>query len=661
MCGIAGILGISPALARSAAPRMLQAMKHRGPDDTGTQIVSVGNTQNEITLLHARLAILDLSPAGHQPMRDNPPDNHAMPNWVVFNGEVFNYLEFHAALAQAGWPCRSRCDTEVILNAYRVWGADCVQKFRGMFAWCLVDSARQTAWFCRDRLGVKPLYIARPAGGGLLFASELRTLLAAGPELVPPIVNPRALESFLAQGAVVGLESIVENVTLLAPGQSLITDWAGNTQTTKQYWRIPFGMQTSSASMDDVMYTETNRRQSRSAPSSTAIAGLAETLRESVKMRLISDVPLGLFLSGGIDSTALATIAMEVADTPVQTITIGFDQPEWDESAEAAKIAQALGTKHHMLRLTGNDILADLPDVLAAIDQPTVDGFNTYYVSRAARKAGLTVAISGVGGDELFGGYASFVDVPRALRVQRRLKYLAPLRHMLSWMLAQGKTRRGAKVAEILRRAADPIQIYMLRRELFLPSDRRALLPRPSDTDPDCGIPSNILAALSADCSNLDLPNQMSLLETTTYMRNMLLRDADVFSMAHGLEIRTPLLDHQLVEKIAGLPGSWKLPIPHSKALLTEAVGRKFPAWVLNRPKRGFTFPWDAWLRGPMRDRAAQTAQNADLWTHLGINPDAPRTQWSRFMANDRRVAALQILALIVLADFATRHNLRRR
>src|SRR5262249_15455768 len=240
MCGIAGLLGVPPELARTAAPRMLAAMRHRGPDDSGIEVVPDCRGQTfPAVLVHARLSILDLAPAGHQPMADRPTGLGCRPNWVAYNGEVFNFADLHDDLAQAGWPCHSRCDTEVILHAYRVWGETCVEKLRGMFAWCLLDAERGCAWFCRDRLGIKPLYLARPAAGGLLFASELRTLLAAGPELVPPRVNPSALESFLAQGAVCGLKSIVEGVELLAPGQSLFTDWAGKPQQCRIYWRVP--------------------------------------------------------------------------------------------------------------------------------------------------------------------------------------------------------------------------------------------------------------------------------------------------------------------------------------------------------------------------------------------------------------------------------------
>jgi len=243
MCGVAGLLGIPPTLAEGVARRMLAAMRHRGPDDWGLAIIP--GSQAEIppaVFVHVRLAILEPTPAGYQPMSERPQAEGLRSNWSVYNGEVLNYRELRMELARVGWPCRTRCDTEVILHAYRAWGDSCVERMRGMFAWCLLDAERGTAWFCRDRLGVKPLYLAWPAAGGLLFASELRTLLAAGPGLVPSRVNPIALESFLAQGAVWGTESFIQGITLLSPGESLITDWDGRPRRRRQYWQLPPGL-----------------------------------------------------------------------------------------------------------------------------------------------------------------------------------------------------------------------------------------------------------------------------------------------------------------------------------------------------------------------------------------------------------------------------------
>lgn len=648
MCGIAGLLGVPHWLADEAAPRMQSAMRHRGPDDRGIERIEdpLGKAPPAV-LIHTRLSILDLSPAGHQPMADRPPGGGG-PNWVVFNGEVYNYRDLHGDLAAAGLPCRTSCDTEVILHAYRAWGEDCVERMRGMFAWCLLDRSRGTAWFCRDRMGVKPLYLARPRAGGLIFASELRTLLAAGPELVPPLVSPEALESFLAQGAVMGAGSFLEGVHLLGPGESMVTDWAGRPQSRRRYWQLepdPDGP---------------GRGVEAPLGRPEAVERLGRSLRESVGLRLIADVPLGLFLSGGIDSAALATVATEVAGTAVETISIGFDQHQYDETEAAEAVARELGTRHRSLKLTGDSVLRDLPDVLEAIDQPTVDGFNVYFVSLAARRAGLTVALSGLGGDELFGGYASFSDVPRALQLRRSTRWARPLTPALGWAMRMTGGRRGLKAAELFRRGAEPLPMYLLRRELFLPAERRMLHAPPSGSDPTCGIGLDSMEEMADRVRGMEPINQVSMFEMSLYMRHMLLRDADVFSMAHGLEVRVPLLDHRVVEQAIRMPGAWKRPDPRPKPLLVDAVGPRLPRSVYTRPKRGFTFPWDAWLRGALRERAVGALAARDTWSRLGFDPSAPTRLWERFLRGDPGVAALQVLALVVLGDYAARHDLRR-
>lgn len=648
MCGIAGLIGVSPEVAREIAPKLLAALRHRGPDDQGIQEVPDPQGKSPpAVLVHARLSILDLSSAGHQPMRDQPSDPSEAPNWIVFNGEIFNYLDLHPELRDRGWPCRSRCDTEVILNAYRAWGESCVERFRGMFAWCLMDSRQGIAWLCRDRLGIKPLYFCKPEGGGLIFASEVRTILAAGPKLVPPRVSRMALESFLAQGAVFGSQSIIDGIQMLEPGESLFTDWSGEIISRRRYWSIPG-------------HDEDGEWETSPGSRKKAVEQLSATLREAVGLRLISDVPLGLFLSGGIDSGGLTAVATEVAGTDVQTISIGFDQPQFDETEAAQAVAEQLGTRHRAIQLTGQDILSQLPKVLAAVDQPTVDGFNTYFVAGAARKAGLTVALSGLGGDEIFGGYASFTDVPRALRWRNRLKWTGDRGiHLLAELFQKSGRRSAVKAAEMLQRDPTVVQMYFLRRELFLRTERRELHLLPEGSDPASGIPLTTIAQLVRKTEGLDMANQVSRLESCAYMRHMLLRDADVFSMIHGLEVRVPLLDHKLVEMAATMPGAWKGPDPRPKPLLIDAVGPRLPSSVYTSPKRGFTFPWDAWLRGPLQQRAAVAMNHSLIWSELGLHPSAPPRLWRRFLSGDRRVSALQVLAMVVLEDFATRHSLK--
>jgi asparagine synthase (glutamine-hydrolysing) len=644
MCGIAGILGVDPELARPAAERMLLALQHRGPDDRGIEVVpSPSSGLPPAVLVHTRLAILDLGPAGHQPMVE-PPAVGSGACWITYNGEVYNFAQIREELARAGSVASSTCDTEIVLRAYREWGEEAVCRMRGMFAWCLLDPDRNRAWLCRDRLGIKPLYLARPVVGGLVFASELRALLACGPELIPRHVNARAVECFLAQGMVFGPETIIEGVELLDAGESRITDWTGALVSRKLYWQVPF----------------VPAEQTRALRRDEAVAKLAATLRESVQLHLVSDRPLGVFLSAGVDSSSIATLATEVGGKQLTTVSIGFDQPEFDESDRAAEIARDLGTDHRTLRVSGVDLSADLGRMLAVIDQPTVDGFNTYCASKMARQAGLTVALSGLGGDELFGGYASFRDLPRARRLTRVLQWTPFARPVLAGALRGVQRRSARKLRELLGRPSDSAQHYLLRRELFLPGRRRELGPLPEGSDRWAGVGSSVLERLQRQCAGLDRWNQVSALELTGYMREMLLRDSDVFSMVHGLELRVPLVDHVLVQEVARLPGSWKRPGPVPKPLLCDAVGPRLSQIPKMMPKRGFTFPWTAWLTGPLATHASEVLHDARVWKSLGLSPAAVAHTWDDFAAGYGDVSGLQILALVVLGDYVGRHGLER-
>jgi asparagine synthase (glutamine-hydrolysing) len=619
---------------------MLAAIKHRGPDDEGVEFLSP-----QVTLIHTRLSIIDLTPAGHQPMRDYPPEGVSA-NWITYNGEIFNYKELQPELEKEGWTSRTASDTEIILHAYRVWGAECVKRFRGMFAFCLMDQTRGLAFLSRDRLGIKPLYLFKQEQGGLAFASELRTLLALGPELISPVVNPSSLESFLAQGAVQGYDTIIDGITLLEPGANLFIDIeTGKEIGRKTYWQLP------AASEEGLSLSREKREE--------AIVCLSALARETVRLRLISDVPLGLFLSGGIDSASMLALASEVNADAARTICLGFDVADYDESRDAEATARAFNSNHTTLKITGEDVLNSLPSVFQAMDQPTVDGMNTYVVSGAARRAGLTVALSGLGGDELFGGYASFTDAPRAVSLRKKLRWTSLGKLAASFR----RNRSGIKLKEAFEREPDLLTMYLLRRELFLPQERRALLALElsKETDKTTGLQQSLLDDLRRRSESLDDINRISFFEIELYMRNMLLRDGDTFSMAAPIEYRVPFLDHLFVEAVFSVPGKHKKADPRPKPLLLDLVGPTLPQSVWQKPKRGFTFPWGAWFaRGGALEKTAQEAvSDAELWKRLNINQLAVAEIWRQFLAGDARISPLQILAFVTLRDFATRHKLK--
>ena len=458
MCGIAGAIGLSRADTATCLERMVASLRHRGPDGEGTAVVTRGAEEPVVGLAQTRLAIIDLSSAGRQPMVDAEARVT-----LVYNGEIYNFRELRRELQGLGHAFRTDTDTEVVLRGYLEWGTSVVDRLAGMFAWALADERKGIVWLCRDRLGIKPLYVTRAPRGAVLFASELRSLLSVGDELVPRRLSLRAVEAFLAQGMVCGLASLVDGIELVAPGEWVCLGFDGRVVEKRQYWRLPF---------DDT----------RGGDRREAVERLSSTLRQAVAQHLISDVPLGVFLSGGIDSTAIAILAVESSKSPVSTLAVGFDDKRFDESRVAEETAKRLGTRHTTMTLSGGEVLASVDRVLASMDQPTVDGFNMYFVSRAAHESGLTVALSGLGGDELFGGYASFRDVPRAQRVARLARRLN--RHgRLGSLLRLAWGRFGVKARELLKRRDEVASLYLLRRELFLTGDRRAFGPLPEGSD----------------------------------------------------------------------------------------------------------------------------------------------------------------------------------
>ncbi len=397
VCGIAGAIGRIDAQVASAISRMHDAQQHRGPDDQG-EWTNVATPPGEgVGFSFRRLAIIDLSPEGHQPMVDP-----ATGNVVVFNGELYNYKALRSELEREGFRFRSQSDTEVLLQAYARWGIEALRRLRGMFAFAIWDEQQRHTLLARDRLGIKPLYmcaIDRPANGRVvLFASELRALLAGG--LVERRINPDSIASYVWNGFVVGPETIIKGIQLLAPGTAALVRTDGTCEL-HRYWSLP-----------------------KYKPASDGLERLTEALETSVRQHLVSDVPLGVFLSGGIDSSAITALAVKTASTGVRTFNLSFDEAEYDESPHARAVAEALGTDHIDVRLTQTQFSAQLDAALSSIDQPTFDAINSYFISRAVRDAGMTVALAGTGGDELFGGYRSFSDIPRARQASRALAFV---------------------------------------------------------------------------------------------------------------------------------------------------------------------------------------------------------------------------------------------
>ncbi len=561
MCGIAGICSHAkrPTFdVEAGIRRMVAGIKHRGPDDDGYRVLSTTReADGVVAIANTRLAILDLSPAGHQPMHD--PETG---NWIVFNGEIYNHLEIRAEIGERAGRWHSSSDTETILHAYRLWGRDCVRRLRGMFAFAIWDVIDGKLWCVRDRLGIKPFYYsAQPET--LLFASEVRALLASG--WFRAELDPLGLAGYVRFGAVPEPYSLIKGVQSLPAGHWMLVQ-AGRIEKMEPYWR------------PEPRHSDVER--------GSVVSEIRTQLERAVREHLISDVPVACFLSGGIDSSIVTALAAKELGKRLQTFTLGFHETAADESAYAEAVARKCGTTHHLMQLSPDEVAAQIPGAVGAMDLPTMDGANTYIISKAVADCGFKVVLSGLGGDELFGGYPSF---SRAAWVERWAPSLGLLPRPLR-ALAAGGGNKGRRAAELLDRNASVSARYASLRALWSRNDLEQMGLAHA---PDWG---------DAVDGNAPLASQVSVLELTGYMRSVLLRDSDVLSMAHGLELRVPFLDHVLVETclqygLADQEGSLL-----NKTWLLKAAGDLLPGGIADRPKQGFTLPMAEWMRGPLKE-----------------------------------------------------------
>jgi asparagine synthase (glutamine-hydrolysing) len=636
MCGIVGIVAHHARVAPEILERATQSLAHRGPDDSGTIILRDSITDAEVGLGNRRLAILDLSPLGHQPMHD--PETG---NWIVYNGEIYNFRDIRAELERAGVRFASHSDTEVVLKAYACWGENCVDKFRGMFAFALWDAGRHRLLIARDPMGIKPLYYAR-SGSHLLFASEVRTLLGTG--LVPARVDHAGLVNFLTFGSAYDPYTIVDGIRALPAGHLLT--WDAGSVNERPYWDL----------VDDAD-ANAGKAASFAESESAAVKKLTVALEQSVRMQLVSDVPVGVFLSGGIDSSALVSILSRGGVRP-STFAIVFEEADFSEAEHSRAVAAKFRTDHHEVTVSQFHVLAAIPDALQAMDLPTMDGINTYFVSRETRKAGVKVALSGLGGDEVFAGYATFRTVPRMERFSRRWKRLPRLLRsplVSAFRAVAPNNDQNRKLTSLVRDNGQVVHPYFLARMLFAPAQRDNLLRRQET--------AVYQAAATAQHDRLektlalDPINRVSYLESRWYMLNTLLRDSDSMSMSQGLEVRVPLIDHQLAKSVLSLPGAWKM--NHTpKKLLVEALQGSLPDEIVHRPKCGFTLPFEKWMRQDLSEEIASVlhASRIDEGPLGGLlaGSEVERV-WNDFLAH--RASWSRPWALYVLQRWCETHS----
>ncbi len=596
MCGITGIVDLRARRPIDAAllQRMNERQFHRGPDETGVHL-SPG-----VGLAHRRLSIIDLA-TGQQPLYNE--DGSVV---VVYNGEIYNYRALIRELEALGHVFRTRSDTEVIVHAWEAWGQECVTRFRGMFAFALWDANRETLFLARDRLGVKPLHYALLPGGLIVFGSELKSLLAH--EALSRDIDAQAVEEYFALGYVPEPRTIFAGASKLPPGHSLTLTRGAEAAAPREYWDVQFTL-SSPLSAED------------------AQAELVDRLRESVELRMIAEVPLGAFLSGGVDSSSVVALMASLSREPVNTCSIAFADPAYDESRYANDVAGRYRTRHFVDRVDHDDL--DLIDTLAAVyDEPYADSsaLPTLRVCELARQH-VTVALSGDGGDESFGGYRRY----RLHTVEERLRQSMPLTLRRPVFGLLGRTYPKADWAPRVLRgkttfqalARDSVEAYFHTMSVLRDAERTPLYS------------SSFRAALGgysalevfrrhANQAGTDDPLALiQYLDLKTYLVGDINTKVDRASMAHSLEVREPLMDHELVEWLATLPSRFKLAGGEGKWLLKCAMEPYLPNELLYRRKMGFAVPLAAWFRGPLQQRIRDAVCGERLADSGYLNPDA--------------------------------------
>ena len=653
MCGIAGLMRLDGRVTVEdvgAVLRMLDAQRHRGPDDWGLLIPDSAARGGELSALLGRLdpahvmtypvessgpaivlgvrrlAILDRSPRGRMPM--GSADRRG---WLAYNGETYNYRELRAELGPTE-SFSSGSDTEVLLRAFDTWGEAALARLRGMFGLAYFQAApAPTLLLARDRFGIKPLYWHEDRRR-VLFASEVAAIVRGG--LVPDEASGEAFARFLEWGSVPSPLTTVKDVRALPPGHILKISSRG--ARAERYWDLGGAVETA--------------RRTAPRAAAEAVAETRERLEESVRLHLVSDVPLGVFLSGGIDSSALAALAAKGRSQPLTTLSVAFEERALSEAAYARRMAARVGADHHEVLLRAPEVFADLGAFFGAMDQPTVDGLNTWCIARAAREAGLTVVLSGLGGDEVFWGYDH-------LRHTAGLGLARAVMAVLPSAVRHGVARLGPMAGALLARpgldrlaaleAPTPPGVYHLVRGLFPRAIVRDLL---GASEGDLEATPALTRDARAGAGNLR--EALTRLEFSHYLGDQLLRDTDVMGMAHSIEARVPYLDHRLVETVLGLPASLKLDRARPKPLLLDALGDRLPREIWDRPKMGFTFPMAAWMRARaaelehlcLEDKRLQRPAVEAVWRAFA----AGRSHWSRPWA------------LLVLARFGSDRRERR-
>jgi len=627
MCGISGAIGALRPGDVERCEAMSARLQHRGPDDNGTWTWRVGEGFGAV-LCHRRLSIIDLRHIAAEPMVSK-----ATGTTLVFNGEIYNFQAIRAELEAGGAKFLTNGDTEVILHGYDRWGVDIFARLRGMFALVLVDPRNERVVLARDGYGIKPLYWARFAGAegrpAIAFASEGRALVEAG--FAERRTSSDRVGQYLWNGFMPGPHTIWTDVQEVPRGSYAVLDKQYSEPRFERFWNI--GSSFRNGSVIDAKEAD-------------------RLIAEDVRLHLIADVPLAVFLSGGVDSTAVAAAAASQAGE-VHTISVAFTEADADERRFAAAAAKAIGTSHHVVELSASSILADIEDAVGALDQPSFDGINSWFVSREAVRLGFKVALSGAGGDELAGGYSSFRRVLRA----------HPLMKMPGSGLAAGlagavlrQLRPASKTGQLGQAFGALERMYQTQYALFSTDTLRGLLSDPASA-PTWGVDREREAMLAQEIASLPPLQAVTALESEMFLGDRLLRDMDSVSMAHSLEVRVPFVDTVLSDRLAGLSDADRyLPIGQ-KQLLRRQSRTVLPENFFSRPKRGFEFPMDEWIRGPLRSMVEGRLLDANQCAAMGLNAPAVAAIWQQFLSKPGAIYWTRPWAIFALLQWAARNE----
>jgi len=556
---------------------MNAAIAHRGPNDEGSFIDS------GIALGHRRLSIIDLSKNGHQPMFS--ADGRFV---LTYNGELYNFKELRLELQRAkvgdtgstAYPFRTQSDTEVVIAAYQRWGTDCLKYFNGMYALAIWDKQKEELFIARDRLGIKPLYYWQ-GDGKIAFASEIRALLKSN--LIPKKLDKKAVCYYATFGTVHAPATIIEGVNMLLPGHYMLIkkNELQNPVVQHKYWSLQgIPVQSPVKSYEQIC------------------KDIKDLFFASVERRLVADVPFGAFLSGGIDSSLVVAVMSQIMREKVRTFSVTFDESEFSEASYSAQIAKQYNTQHHEIKISPRECLLKLPEALSKMDHPSGDAINTYIVSEATKNAGITMALSGLGGDELFAGYPLF----KRLYKLEKLKWVSGF----PFVSLPFKVLSAVKPSQASNKLLEMAELPDWRLENTYPLTRKTLTKREIEKllnqsqTPKKALNSDTQSPFRGLGPDMGILSKISVAELSNYLPDVLLRDTDQMSMAHALEVRVPFIDYTLVEYVIGLPDEVKY--PHTpKKLLTDSMKGLLPENIINRKKMGFTFPWNSWMRNDLK------------------------------------------------------------